>query len=152
MLAPAAVPFGSVVEVIGGYTLTAHTADVGLMATGPTLSDLLVNLTLGLRAVTFGDLSATPTRRCTIEVEADDLADLVVAWLSEVVAVAEIEALAITSVHVAEATERRAAGTLEGISHDEVELVGPPIKAVTYHSLVVRSDESGWTAEVIVDV
>ncbi len=138
--------------MIGGYALTAHTADVGLLATGPTLSALLVNLALGLRAVTFGDLSATPTRRCTIEVEADDLSELVVAWLSELVAVQEIEGLAITSVQVNEATERRVAGTLEGISHDEVELVGPPVKAVTYHGLNVRFHESGWTAEVIFDV
>ena len=40
----------------------------------------------------------------------------------------------------------------DGLSVDAVESVGPPIKAVTYHDLVVAQRGDGWYGRVYFDV
>ena len=54
--------------------------------------------------------------------------------------------------HLAETEDGGIAGDMEVVPADQVGLVGPVPKAVSYHELSMASDEGGWRCRVLVDV
>jgi SHS2 domain-containing protein len=134
------------------YEPLDHTADTGIVAYGAGLPELFENAAFGMFDLMF-DLSELHTGRDhQVSVEADGLEELLVAWLEELLFRAESEGLAFLAFSVEELDEHRLSGVAKGVSSEGVELVGPPIKAVTYHDLEVTETESGWRARVIFDV
>jgi SHS2 domain-containing protein len=139
----------------GGYELLDHTADAGFRARARSLEELFQ-----VAAHAFYDLMVD---RATVEerehrdvvVDAPELDDLLVVWLSELLFLFETEGFLGRSAQVS--LERGAGWTLhgriagEGLDPDrhEVQLV---YKAVTYHGLKVERLEDGWEAQVIFDV
>jgi SHS2 domain-containing protein len=134
------------------YEVLAHTADTGIIAYGSTPEEMFENAAFGMFDLVF-PLSAVPvTEERQVEVEAPDLGELLVAWLSELLAVAEIDDLVFSSFRVAEIGAGKLVGTALGSTAQGVELVGPPVKAVTFHDLEVTETEEEWRARVIFDV
>ena len=65
------------------YEYLEHTGDIGIRAYGSTLKELFMNAAQGLLAAT-ADLSTVGTKTQTeIEVSAESLEELMVAWLDE---------------------------------------------------------------------
>ncbi|MGH8935819.1 MAG: archease [Acidimicrobiia bacterium] len=134
------------------YEPLDHTADSGIIAYGADLPELFENAAFGLFDLMF-DLSALHTgREQDVSVEAEGLEELLVAWLEELLFRAESEGLAFLAFSVRELDEKSLRGVAKGVSSEGVELVGPPIKAVTYHDLQVTEVDEGWQARVIFDV
>ncbi len=134
------------------YETLDHTADTGIIAYGANLGEVFENAAFGMFDLAF-DLSAVPAaEERQIEVEAQDLGELLVAWLSELLAIGEIDDLVFSSFQVAEIGEGRVAGVAAGSPSRGIELVGPPVKAVTFHDLEVAEAAEGWRARVIFDV
>ncbi|HSR15136.1 MAG TPA: archease, partial [Gemmatimonadales bacterium] len=82
----------------------------------------------------------------------DTVEDLLVAWLGEILAAAEIEELVFSSFVVDRLEEGGVQGAAAGISSAGITLAGPPIKAVTYHDLAVVQTPQHWWARIIFDV
>ncbi len=134
------------------YEVLSHTADTGLVAFGESAAEAFANAAYGMFDLAF-DLSRIPaTEECRVEVEADTLDELLVAWLSVLLAEAEIRGLAFSSFRVGTLAEGRLVGTAAGSGSAGLELRGPPLKAVTYHDLSVEQVAGGWQARVIFDV
>lgn len=134
------------------YEILAHTADTGIVAYGSTLEEVFANAAFGMFGLTFGPPAAPVAEERHIEAEGQGFDELLVAWLSEILAIAEIEGLVFTSFRVAEMGQGRVVGTASGSPVEGVELAGPPVKAVTYHDLEVVETSTGWRARVIFDV
>ena len=129
-----------------------HSGDVGIEASGSDIADLLANVTRGLFALQYhGRVERNVERK--IHVESESTEDLVVDWLSEVIAVGGARGELYSEVSLLEASERRARGVLRGERFSEA--AHEPrfdVKAVTYHGLEVRRRGGVWRVRVIFDL
>lgn len=133
------------------YRILSHTADIGIAAAGATLEEAFENAAYGMFDLMF-DLSRVPVEEeGRVEVEGDDTAELLVAWLSALLTEGEIRGLAFCRFRVEALSSGRLMGTAAGAAAP-LPLRGPPIKAVTYHGLSVAEVLGGWEVRVIFDV
>ncbi len=134
------------------YEVLSHTADTGLVAHGESRAEAFANAAFGMFDLVF-DLSGVPAvEECRVEVQAETPGELLVAWLSALLAEAEIRGLAFSSFSVGLLPGGHLVGTAAGAPSAGLELRGPPVKAVTYHDLAVEEAPGGWRAQVIFDV
>ena len=121
-----------------GFRHSDHTADVGIEAWGPDLATAFAEAALGLAALMADPDTVREREERRVIVEADDPGDLLVRWLSEIVALTDSAGL----------VWRRFEVTTLGKTHLEGSAFGEPIdatrhrlrtavKAVTYHALSV---------------
>lgn len=147
-----------------------HTADVGLIARGPTLEALFINAARGMMhiirtGVGFrgpgsgrkeGDsefLTPDTRQRFDVEVTAPDRAALLVAWLNELIFHFETRRLVLADFQIHDLTDERLAATVTGQAIGELdEPLAMELKAATYHGLRVEQTDAGWEAAVLFDV
>ncbi len=134
------------------YEVLAHTADTAIVAYGATLPELFENTAFGMfdlmfEAATLGTETSRPVMAAGETPE-----DLLVAWLSELLAEAEIHGLAFSYFTVDRLDDGGVQGSAQGTRSHGLELRGPPIKAVTYHDLAIVEIPDGWWARVVFDV
>jgi len=134
------------------YRVFSHTADVGIVAEGATVEEAFENAAFGMFDLVF-DLSGVPaTEAVEVEAAGETPGELLVAWLSALLAEAEIRGLALCRLRVEMLPGGRLRGSAAGSASAARELRGPPVKAVTYHDLAVEEVQGGWEARVIFDV
>jgi SHS2 domain-containing protein len=132
-----------------------HTADLGLRVTGSDLDDLF-------RTAAEGLFDAIVANRDEVRVEAvepimlqaESPADLLVAWLNELIFRCETRHHVYTrfDVHVAaDGQSLNAEIGGEPIDRDR-HVLDHEVKAATHHGLTVRRDDGDWVAEVILDI
>jgi SHS2 domain-containing protein len=130
-----------------------HTADTGIEATADTFSELLRELAVGM----FGLVARVPPsavqRWVRVTVTSPTVQDLVVDSLSKLLFLSEVENLLFGDFRVT-IGEGEGSANLEagGVPTPSVEAAGPPIKAVTYHGLLVERREREWYGRVYFDV
>lgn len=134
------------------YRVLPHTADVGIAAAGATVEEAFENAGYGMFDLMFDLAGAQGDEVCRLQAEGDTPAELLVAWLSALLAEAEIRGLALCRFKVEEIGGGRLRGTAAGGPVEALELRGPPIKAVTHHEAAVEEVAGGWEARVIFDV
>lgn len=134
------------------YESIDHTADTGIIAYGATLEELFENAAFGMFDLTFqlGSVAGDVDR--SIIAAGDDREELLVGWLSQLLAIADAEGLAFRAFSVDRLEEGGVQGVAHGGSSDGLELRGPPVKAVTYHDLAVVDVPEGHWARVVFDV
>ncbi len=134
------------------YRALSHTADTGVEATAATFPELVAELARGMFAL-MADVDPCPNdAELELEVAAGTAEDMVFDALAELLYIAEVKDLILCDIAVEEQPDRALRITASGVSTKEVELRGPPVKAVTYHELTVRRDDGGWFGRVILDV
>jgi SHS2 domain-containing protein len=127
-----------------------HVSELALRIEAPSWADLLAEAVRAVGAeLTREGRPAGPGAARTIEVESVDREALLVDLINELIFLAEAERWAPAAADTVDASDRRARMRCAGVA-----LAGPPsrIKAATFHGLSVRADETGTTAEVILDV
>jgi len=135
------------------FEIIEHPADVGFIAFGGTLSELLENAALAM--MTLGcDLEAIEEHeQRTIKASGADNESLLFDWLAEILAVADAEGLALRRAEVTRVVEGQAQGVVYGEKFDKARhRAGTYIKAVTYHELRVERTEQGWKGRIYLDV
>lgn len=134
------------------YRHIDHTADTGLVVEADTLEELFRVAAIGMFDVTYGLTSPQWTHTAEFAATGDGYEDLLVNWLSDLLTESDIRNVVFSVVDVLRVTEHEVRATVAGVDSANATLVGPPIKAVTYHGLVVEPCDDGWRAEVIFDV
>jgi SHS2 domain-containing protein len=134
------------------YEVLSHTADTGIVAYGGSPAEAFTNAAFGMFDLMFDLSGVLATEECRVEVQAETPGELLVAWLSALLAEAEIRGLALSRFVVEEMTGGHLVGIARGSPTAELELRGPPVKAVTYHDLAFEEVRGGWRARVIFDV
>ena len=87
-----------------------------------------------------------------INAVASTVEDLVVAVLSELLYKSEVNDLHLCEFDVQVTSWNSAVVSARGVPNREVEPTGPPVKAVTYHDILVAEAEGGWIGRVYFDV
>ncbi len=134
------------------YEVMSHTADTGILVHGASLREVFENAAFAMFDLMYGIGDLVGEGRVEVEVEAATIEELLVDWLSTLLFEAETNDLAFCSFGIDVRDEGRAFGSAAGVPLARVELVGPPIKAVTYHDLAIDRSSDGWSARVVFDV
>lgn len=135
------------------YEVLSHTADTGIEARAGTLIDLVADLASGMFS-----LMAVPEKESAAQEEvelhlgAPTPEELVVEVLSELLYESEVQDLMFCDFDVEPQGELTVKVRARGVPMSEVDLAGPPIKAVTYHLLTVTPTAAGWYGRVYFDV
>jgi len=129
------------------YKFLEHTSDIIIEAEGSSFENALEEVANGM-ITQMGSKKAKKSESIRLEIEErENKEDMVVAVLSEIVAVCDYEPFTPASARIKKADKKI-----------EVELKGerkPPeniIKAVTYHGLKIERIESGWRITVLFDI
>jgi len=136
------------------YEQIDHTADLNIRAYGESAPELFENAALGMLEAIAAVDSIDEVVKIKIEVEADALEDLLVAWLSEIHFQHEVQEVLFKRTEVVQFDEDRIIGFAYGekINPDKHEIF-TEIKSVTYHQLEVEEwDDGTWEAQVIFDL
>jgi len=140
------------VRPLAGYEEVPHTADWALRVWAPDLPSLFQQAAAGMYALAGVVLAADAHLERDLTFTASDAETLLVAFLSELLYVAEQERLAfdhLTLTIVAGPQEYVLQAHLRGAA---IRSLAKMIKAVTFHNLKIRSLEQGLETEIIFDV
>ncbi len=130
-----------------------HTADAGIRARADSLAELLVACAKGMFSLIVEGAEVREATAVQVAVEAEDPAELLHAWLRELLWRFNGEGLVFARFEVHEATETTARTTCHGEPFEpDRHGGGVEIKAVTYHGFRVERSERGWEAEVLFDI
>ena len=138
------------------YEYLEHTGDIGIRSYGGTLEELFINAALGLFE-TIADLSTVGTTKETqIEVCAESLEELMVAWLDELNFRHEVEESFFRQVEIrqfSQAPYRLVAVAFGDRADFAKHVIYTEIKSITYHQLIVEQlPDDRWMAQVIFDL
>jgi SHS2 domain-containing protein len=140
-----------------GHETIEHTADAGLRVWGPTPEDLFAQAALGMIALLFDPQHVRPAAARSIDLEASDFEEALVAWLQELLYLYEVQRFVPVEVEVQTAGAGGVHAVVRGEPFDhrrhEVRM---EIKAATYHGLDIRPTraENGidrWECTIIFD-
>jgi SHS2 domain-containing protein len=135
------------------FEVIDHTADVGIVARGATLAEAFANAATGMFSlmVELEEVAEREERR--ISVEAADLEGLLIAWLSELLFILDVEELVFSRFEVDRISATRLEGRAFGERLDRQRHPrGTAVKAVTRHMLRVGEADYGYEARVIFDI
>lgn len=134
------------------YRELSHTADTGIETEAGSLPEVISAAARAMFHLMYGGIEGEATRQLTFEVRAPTCEELLYDVLAELLWRSEAEEVAVSEIRVEVEDAYRARVEARGAPFDEVELAGPPIKAVTYHDLVCRRCDGDWYARVVFDV
>ena len=135
------------------YELIEHTADVGIKAYGKNISETFENAAKGMFDIITDNSEIESTGEYEIHLEAPDLEQLLVDWLSELLFLNSAKNLVFSFFKV-ELDEKNISlsahvfGEKYNISKHKI---GAEIKAVTYHILEVRNKRP-YHVQVLFDI
>lgn len=138
-----------------GFRPLAHTADKSIEAWAETLPELFAAAAEGMFSESASCAQIAADRQWPVEAKADTLEELLHAWLSELLWVAEREEIAICRVEVDALEEgkwRVRGRAWGGPPPPDMPHTGAPVKAVTYHGLRVWQEKGLWKARLVFDV
>lgn len=135
------------------HELFEHTADLGLRARAADLNTLFAEMAACLFSAVVEDPGTIrPTTEAKIELPGEDREFLLFDWLRELLLRFDAEHMVFGQFDV----QVRGDG-LTAIARGEPldqarHMLSHEVKAITYHELKVEQNDTGWLAEVIVDI
>jgi SHS2 domain-containing protein len=137
-----------------GVRFFEHTADAGIEVRGPSLASCFARAAAGMFACFTAPRGRnSPLTSVEVDVSADGLEELLVAWLEELLYQSEVKGLAFHEFSVAEVSAMHVRGSARGVRFGRhAETIGPAVKAVTRHGLEVTHHNGYWRARMIFDV
>lgn len=138
-----------------GYELRDHTADVGVGATGATLSAAFAATADGMAAAMLDEDEIPATgERFDIEVRAENREALLFDYLDELIYQRDVRAVLPVenevTIHGDENGEWELTGSARGVPL--AGLGAREIKAVTYSEMAIEETDDGWRTHVVFDV
>jgi len=135
------------------YEIIDHTADVGLRAYGKDLKTLFTNAATGMFSILADLKNVHPKRSLKIKVEAPNIEELFLSWLSELLYQYESKKIIFKEFFVDELSQNSISARAQGEKLDlHRHRLKTEIKAVTYHQLKVEKVKNHWQGEVIFDI
>ncbi len=139
-------------EPAAGRRLLAHTADCIIEAWGPDRVSCLVQALLGL-VESFAEVTDVPAARLVpFAVTPEGPEDMLISLFEDVIYALDVFSVVPVRFHLAETEDGGIAGDMEVVPAEEVEVIGPVPKAVSYHELSMAPVEGGWRCRVLIDV
>ena len=135
------------------FEILDHTADIGLIVYGEDLKTLFENAGEAFFHL-ITDLRKVRRRvERRIEVRGEALERLMVDWLSELLYLHDVENLLFKGFKVESVGEEGLKAIVKGEPFQEgLHVIKTEVKAVTYHRIEVRKENSKWKAQIIFDL
>jgi SHS2 domain-containing protein len=136
-----------------GYELLDHTGDLGIRIWAEDVKGIFHEAARALFAIItdLNRVTVRVNRKITVEAAAVD--ELLVAWLSELLYLYEVEGLLLCDFAITDIAEGNVKGVAMGEKFDEGRhIIKTSIKAVTYHQLEIQERDGHWQAQVIFDM
>lgn len=135
------------------FEIIDHTADIGIVAYGTDVKQIFANAAFGLFSL-MADLDEFKGNiQRKLQLSADDMEFLLVAWLNELIYVFDVEHIIFKRFEVDELTSTNIKARCFG---DKIKLgqhkLKREIKAATYHMLKIDKGDGGYKAQVIFDI
>jgi len=135
------------------YEVIDHTADIGLVVYGEDLPSLFENAGEGFFDLITDLETVNPRIQRRIELRGETLERLMVDWLTGLLYLHDVELLLFKEFRVEYAGEDGLKAVVRGEPFQEgMHVIKTEVKAVTYHQIEVRKEESGWRARIILDL
>lgn len=138
------------------YEYLEHTADAKFKAYGKTLEEAFENAAEAMLNVMINTSKVDCVQREAVVVNAPEIDELLVEWLSELLFLFEVDFLAFGKFEVESITEKNGKFELSGYAcGEEIDLgkheIDTEVKAVTYNDLKVEENKNGYMVQVTVD-
>jgi len=133
------------------YDLIEHTADVGIKAYGDTVSEAFKNAAIGMFDIITDKSIINSIGQYEIQLNAPDLEQLLVDWLSELLFLNSAKNLVFGSFNVTVKNNDLSAQIFGEEYNTSKHKKGTEIKAVTYHMLKVH-DKEPFYVQVLFDI
>ncbi|MGB9726499.1 MAG: archease [Minisyncoccia bacterium] len=133
------------------YEIKEHPADVKLKVKAASLKELFEGALKGMAEILVSKKDLTEKRvQKSIKVESVDVSALIVDFLSEVLALTDINDSVFNDLEVIFLSEKKIEAKVKGF---KVKSFKEEIKAVTYHKAEVKQNKSGeYEAEILFDI
>jgi SHS2 domain-containing protein len=141
-----------------GFRALDHTADRSIEAWAPALPDLFCAAAEGMFSESASRAEVGPEQEWSIQVQAASLEDLLHAWLSELLWIAERDEAVLVRFEIADLQQvEQGSWRVRGVARGgpvpaESPHTGAPVKAVTYHGLRIWQQDGTWRARLVFDV
>ncbi|RLD12480.1 archease [candidate division KSB1 bacterium] len=134
------------------FEVFEHTADVGLRLARATLAELFRDAAFAMFCIMAPGCELKSRLVKHIRVQADDLEELLVSWLSELNFLFQTELFAPAEVNL-KIDNNDLFATVAGEIIDPLQhRIELEIKAITYHKILVANKNGLWRAQVIFDI
>ena len=139
------------------FKILEHTADIGIMAYGKTKREVFINSAKGMFEIIAGNNNGIANNNfsCKVTLKAEDLENLLVAWLNELLYISETKLVILNKFKIKELSIKNIGAEVEGVKITRSgRKIEKEIKAVTYYLLEIKKDEEKgfWSAQVIFDI
>jgi SHS2 domain-containing protein len=136
-----------------GYEFLDHTGDIGIRVWANGVKELFQEAALALFDI-ITDLDRVEAHLDReVVVQGSGQEELMVAWLSELLYLHEVEELLFCDFVIFELDEKKVKGWARGEKfHAGRHYIKTAIKAVTYHQLEIKEQDGRWHAQIIFDI
>lgn len=132
------------------HSFAEHTGELAIVLSAPSLPALFAEAARALAEVLAGRAPAAPSGPArTVALQARDREALLVAWLDELLFLAERDGKVYGEARIDELDERALVATVRGA---DVTQPATQVKAATFHGLRIVEASDGVAATVILDV
>lgn len=143
------------------FELISHTADLQIRVCGTTQAELFKHALIGMfqaigphadNCSRINHRIVCPTFTChhDVTIEAHDIEQLLVDFLSQALYLSDVYNQAYLDVTITHITPTRIDATLHGVTVTSFEIV--EIKAVTYHNLAITQHNGVWQTDIVFDI
>jgi len=135
------------------YEYFEHQADIGIRGKGRTLAEAFEQAALAMFEIMVETKDLQIGRSQLVEVEGNDLSELLIAWLSELLFLKDVEGKMFSRFEIKSIDKNKLAAKVYGepidSSRHKLKL---EVKAATYTQLFVEKKDDEWIAQCLVDV
>ncbi len=127
------------------------TSDVMFEAYGKSLKEVFANSAEAMFTVICHIKKVKPEKAIAIEAKAEDAGKLMIAWLQELIAAVDTEAMFFSRFEIQEISEKHVKAKCWGepVSTGKG---GTVVKAVTYYKFLFEKGKSGYKTRVVMDI
>ncbi|MFX1282639.1 MAG: archease [Promethearchaeota archaeon] len=135
------------------YEYFEHQADIGIRGRGKTLAEAFEQAALAMFEIMVETKDLQVTEPKLVEIEGSDLNDLLIAWLSELLFLKDVEGKMFSRFEINSMSENRIIAQIYGETIDPSRhKLKLEVKAATYTQLKIEKNNENWIAQCLVDV
>lgn len=135
------------------YEYFEHQADIGIRGKGTTLAEAFEQAALAMFEIMVETRELQVNKPQSVEVEGNDLNELLIAWLSELLFLKDVEGKMFSRFEIESINKNKLAANVYGEpidpSRHKLKL---EVKAATYTQLIIEKKDDNWIVQCLVDV
>ncbi|UCE14223.1 MAG: archease [Candidatus Heimdallarchaeota archaeon] len=129
-----------------------HQADVGIRGIGKTLAEAFEQAALAMFDIMVETKEVSTEELQIVEVEGNDLNDLLIAWLSELLFLKDVEGKMFSRFEITSIDKKNLVAKVYGEFIKPSHKLKLEVKAATWTQLVIEKNNDLWIAQCLVDV